>query len=63
MWAEDPNHWNDTEQQLTFAEQAHLAFRHLLVDGDALALPWKRTRSVMARRNMRPRCRSSTLTV
>ena len=42
MWAEDPNHWNDTEQQLTFAEQAHLAFRHLLVDGDALALlPWE----------------------
>ncbi|GBQ08029.1 phage portal protein [Saccharibacter floricola] len=40
-WADDPSHYNDTERQLTFSQQMHLAMRHLLIDGDALAvLPW-----------------------
>ena len=40
-WAEDPGRYNDAERMLTFAQQLHLGFRHLIVDGDALAyLPW-----------------------
>ncbi|MFT8890838.1 MAG: phage portal protein [Acetobacter papayae] len=40
-WAEDPGRYNDAERMLTFAQQLHLGFRHLIVDGDAVAyLPW-----------------------
>ncbi|WP_281700951.1 phage portal protein [Acetobacter malorum] len=40
-WADDPLHFNDGERMLTFGQQMHLAFRHLIVDGDALGvLPW-----------------------
>lgn len=40
-WADDPGRYNDAERMLTFAQQMHLGFRHLVVDGDALAyLPW-----------------------
>ena len=44
-WADDPLRYNDTERMLTFGQQMHLAFRHLIVDGDALALlPWMEER-------------------
>ena len=40
-WAEDPGCWCDATRNQTFAQMAHTAFRHGLVDGDALAiLPW-----------------------
>lgn len=40
-WANDPLLFNDAERMLTFSQQMHLAFRHLIVDGDALAhIPW-----------------------
>jgi len=38
LWANDPNRYNDTERMLTFGQQMHLGFRHLLIDGDALAV-------------------------
>lgn len=41
LWANCPDNWNDAERMQTFGQQMHLAFRHLLIDGDALAvLPW-----------------------
>ncbi|NHN83657.1 phage portal protein [Acetobacter musti] len=41
LWANCPDNWNDAERMLSFGQQMHLAFRHLLIDGDALAiLPW-----------------------
>ena len=40
-WGTDPSRFNDAERMLSFAQQMNLAFRHLLIDGDALAtLPW-----------------------
>jgi len=44
-WANDPSRYNDAERMLTFGQQMHLAFRHLLIDGDALVvLPWLESR-------------------
>ena len=41
-WAYDPARWCDAARQLTIPGIFRLAFRHLLVDGDALAaLPWR----------------------
>lgn len=41
LWANDTHRYNDAERMLTFGQQMSLAFRHLIVDGDALAvLPW-----------------------
>jgi lambda family phage portal protein len=37
-WAEDPGRWNDTARRLSFGEQLRVAFRHKIVDGDALAV-------------------------
>ena len=37
MWAEDDARYCDVERMLTFSQQCALAFRHKLVDGDALA--------------------------
>lgn len=37
-WANDPNRWCDIERGLSFAGLQFLAFRHKLVDGDALAM-------------------------
>lgn len=40
-WAEDPNRHNDSERQLSIADQMYLALRHQLVDGEALgAIEW-----------------------
>ncbi|MHA0949557.1 phage portal protein [Enterobacter ludwigii] len=35
-WVSDPGRWCDVERQLTVSQQLRLAFRHKLVDGDAL---------------------------
>lgn len=49
-WADDPARHNDTERQLTFSQQMHLAMRHLLIDGDCLAiLPWMEDRVSLGR--------------
>lgn len=41
-WAYDPNRYCDVERRLTFPQMARLAFRHYLVEGEALAaLPWR----------------------
>ncbi|PXX49382.1 phage portal protein [Aquitalea magnusonii] len=41
-WANDPGRWCDLHRNLTVAQMMRLAFRHKLVDGDALAiLHWK----------------------
>ena len=37
-WADDPGRYCDAGRRLTFTQQARVAFRHKLVDGDALAL-------------------------
>ncbi|WP_337049759.1 phage portal protein [Serratia fonticola] len=37
-WTMDPGHWCDVERQLTIPQLFRLAFRHKMVDGDALAL-------------------------
>lgn len=37
-WADDPSRWCDAERRLTFAQVSFVAFRHLVVDGDALAV-------------------------
>lgn len=37
-WAHDPGHWVDAQRQSTFAQLMRIAFRHKLVDGDALAI-------------------------
>lgn len=37
MWADDPGRYCDTTRNQTFSQMAHTAFRHGLVDGDALA--------------------------
>ena len=40
-WAEDPARYCDATRNQTFSQMAHTAFRHGLIDGDALAvLPW-----------------------
>lgn len=40
-FANDPGRYNDAERMLTFSQQMLLAQRHLLIDGDVLALlPW-----------------------
>ncbi|RJF82421.1 phage portal protein [Azospirillum cavernae] len=40
-WADDPGHYCDAQRQRSMAQIFRLAFRHKLVDGDALAgLPW-----------------------
>ncbi len=40
-WANDPGRYCDATRNQTFSQMAHTAFRHGLVDGDALAvLPW-----------------------
>ena len=41
-WALDPGKWCDLSRQMTAPELFYVAFRHLLVDGEALAaLPWR----------------------
>ena len=41
-WAYDPARWCDAGRRHTFPELARLAFRHLIVDGDSIALPlWR----------------------
>ncbi|HEY4040583.1 MAG TPA: phage portal protein [Rhodopila sp.] len=41
IWATDPSKYCDATGNQTFSQMAHTAFRHGLVDGDALAiLPW-----------------------
>ena len=41
-WGNDPAHYNDTTRRLTFSQQVRLAFRHYLVEGEALSvLPWR----------------------
>lgn len=41
VWANDPSKYCDATRNQTFSQMAHTAFRHGLVDGDALAiLPW-----------------------
>jgi len=42
-WANDPNHYCDVERKLTVSQMMRLAFRHKLVDGDALAVLQYRT--------------------
>lgn len=37
-WADDPGRYCDAGRRLTFTQAARVAFRHKLVDGDALAL-------------------------
>lgn len=40
-WANDPARYCDATRNQTFSQMAHTAFRHGLVDGDAVALlPW-----------------------
>ena len=42
MWADGSGKWCDATGNQTFSQMAHTAFRHGLVDGDALALiEWK----------------------
>lgn len=36
-WSMDPGHWCDVERQLTVPQMLRLAFRHKMIDGDALA--------------------------
>jgi lambda family phage portal protein len=38
MWAADPGKWCDVERACTISEMAYLAFRHLLIDGECLAM-------------------------
>ena len=41
-WALDPGKWCDLSRQMTAPEIFYVAFRHLLIDGEALAaLPWR----------------------
>lgn len=41
LWANDPQKYCDAERTLTISQILRLAFRHKIVDGDALAiLPW-----------------------
>jgi lambda family phage portal protein len=41
VWANDPTRYCDAARNQTFSQMAHTAFRHGLVDGDAIAiLPW-----------------------
>lgn len=37
-WADDPGHYNDSERRLTWSQQMRLAFRHKLIENDALAI-------------------------
>ncbi len=37
-WADDAGKWADIERNLTFSQMQYLAFRHKIVDGDALAM-------------------------
>lgn len=37
-WADDPGRYCDAARNMTFSQMAGVAFRHLIVDGDALAL-------------------------
>ena len=37
MWAEDVNHYCDSQMHLTMGQMFGLAFRHKMIDGDALA--------------------------
>lgn len=42
LWAHDDGRWSDTQRNMTFAQMMRLAFRHKVVDGDALAmLHWR----------------------
>jgi lambda family phage portal protein len=41
LWADDPGRYCDAQRQRTMSQLFRIAFRHKLVDGDALAaLPW-----------------------
>ena len=37
-WTEDPGRWCDTGRNMTFGQMMRVAFRHELIDGEALAL-------------------------
>lgn len=37
-WSDDPGKWCDVERGMTFTQMQYLAFRHKMVDGDALAM-------------------------
>jgi lambda family phage portal protein len=40
-WANDPNRWCDASRSMTVPQMLGVAYRHKIVDGDALAvLPW-----------------------
>lgn len=42
LWADDPDRYGDAGRRMTFGELAALAYRHKLVEGDALAvLLWR----------------------
>lgn len=38
VWTTDPGRWSDAQRQLNMSQVFRLAFRHKLVDGDALAI-------------------------
>lgn len=41
-WANDPNRYCDLTRHQTFGQMARLAFRHYLIDGEAVAaIPWR----------------------
>jgi len=47
VWANDQARWCDATRNQTFSQMAHTAFRHSLIDGDALAvLKWRRESQV-----------------
>lgn len=50
QWAYDPARWCDTGRRHNFAQIQRMAFRTLLVEGDALAaIPWRPNRRVPGR--------------
>lgn len=49
-WAYDPGRYCDTQRNLTIPQQSALAFRHKLIDGDALAMAHWRPERVGAGR-------------
>jgi lambda family phage portal protein len=49
-WGYDPSRYCDTSRRLTFPQMARLAFRHYLVEGEALGvLPWRPDRIAYGR--------------
>ena len=49
-WAYDPNRYCDVERRLLFPQMMRLAFRHEMIDGEALGiLPWRPDRVAFGR--------------